>query len=254
MMKAIIAGFLLWGGYLVARRIFPMPHVAPDGALLLNWPQRDTVGFDSGWLAPDQTLDDAYQVEPRDTVPDQLPGAFASVLAGASDALQAVRQSVGIDMAPAPDVSARNERAFLDMIAYAEGTGGPDGYRMMFGGGLFDSFSDHPRIYHQFTDRAGRELVTSAAGRYQFLARTWDKLQRTLDLPDFGPASQDSAALELIRGAGALRDVQAGRIEVAIRKVAPIWASLPGAGYAQPERSMSSLLAAYAAYGGNREA
>jgi muramidase (phage lysozyme) len=150
--------------------------------------------------------------------------------------------------------AARNERAFLDMIAYAEGTNGPHGYATAFGGGRIESLADHPRVYHPFTNQRGEKLKTSAAGRYQFLARTWDELARKLDLPDFGPASQDAAALELIRQRGALNDVRAGRTEAAIAKCAPTWASLPGAGYAQPERKLSTLLAQYRAAGGNMEA
>jgi muramidase (phage lysozyme) len=153
-----------------------------------------------------------------------------------------------------PIAEADNTRAFLDMLAYSEGTDGPDGYRTMFGGRLFDSYADHPRQYFPFTDGAGRQLKTSAAGRYQFLARTWDGLRSKLGLPDFGPASQDAAALELVRQRGALNDVKAGRITEACAKCAPIWASLPGAGYSQPERKITSLLAAYRTAGGYLEA
>ena len=84
--------------------------------------------------------------------------------------------------------------------------------------------------------------------------RTWDELARRLQLPDFGPESQDAAALELIRQRGATNDVRAGRISQAIAKCAPIWASLPGAGYAQNENKLTSLVAQYQAAGGNLEA
>lgn len=181
-----------------------------------------------------------------DDMPDQTAGTVESLI-------NQLNPMQYIDRTP-DQIAAANEAAFLDMIAYAEGTAGPDGYRTMFGGGLFDSYADHPRVLHSFTDKIGRQLKTSAAGRYQFLARTWDELQRKLDLPDFGPASQDSAALELIRQRGALADVRAGRVAEAVAKVAPIWASLPGAGYHQPERKLTQLLAAYQASGGNIEA
>lgn len=153
-----------------------------------------------------------------------------------------------------PDVAAQNERAFLDMLAFAEGTSGPDGYRTRFGGALFDSYADHPRIYTDFTNYRGEKLRSSAAGRYQFLVKTWDTLKRRLGLPDFGPESQDRAALELIRERGALNDVRAGRFAAAVAKVAPVWASMPGAGYAQPEKKLSTLVAQYQAAGGNLEA
>lgn len=155
-----------------------------------------------------------------------------------------------------------NEQALLKVIRYAEGTAGPNGYRTLFGGSLFSSFADHPRTAKQFTDRAGRRLWTSAAGAYQFMAvspipgggstrvNTWDRIAKKLALKDFTPASQDVAALELIREAGALPDVRAGRFADAIAKIRGIWASLPGAGYAQPEKTMPELAAVFQRSGG----
>lgn len=168
----------------------------------------------------------------------------------------------GTDLAPS--FASRNLAAFLAMIRHAEGTSGPNGYRTMFGGQLFTGWADHPRIAKRFQDRKGRLLWTTAAGAYQFLAvspipdgsgrttrvDTWDRLQRQLGLPDFSPASQDRAAVELIDQAGALDDVQAGRFIDAVAKVRGVWASLPGAGYAQPERSIEDLAAVYSAAGG----
>lgn len=159
-------------------------------------------------------------------------------------------------------VAERNRRAFLWMIRTAEGTAGPNGYRTLFGGGLFAGWADHPRRAAQFTDRDGRKLWTSAAGAYQFMAvsplpggkstkvDTWDRIRAKLGLPDFSPASQDAAALELIREAGALADVIAGRFDQAVSKVRGIWASLPGAGYAQREVALSQLRTAFVAAGG----
>lgn len=163
-----------------------------------------------------------------------------------------------------------NVQAFLRTIRVAEGTADADGYRALFGHRpsrprLFDSFADHPRVATRFTDRAGRVLYTSAAGAYQFMAvspipftdrktkvDTWDRLQRKLGpaLPDFSPASQDRAAVELLLEAGALYAVRAGRFAAAIDKVRRIWASLPGAGYDQAERSLQSLQLAFINAGG----
>lgn len=183
----------------------------------------------------------------QDDMPDQTAGTIESLIHQLNP-MQYLEDDIPEGQA------ALNERAFLDMIAYAEGTSSANGYRMMFGGRLFESYADHPRVLHDFTNRIGEKLKTSAAGRYQFLARTWDELRAKLDLPDFGPASQDAAALELIRQRGALPDVRAGRVADAVRKVAPIWASLPGAGYNQPERKLAQLIAAYQSNGGTMEA
>ena len=156
-----------------------------------------------------------------------------------------------------------NQAAFLQMIRQAEGTAGVNGYRTMFGGRLFNSFDDHPRDPLQFTDKANRRLWSSAAGAYQFMAvspipgggstkvDTWDRLAKKLQLADFSPANQDRAALELISEDGALNDVRAGRFDSAVGKVRRTWASMPGAGYAQPERSIEALRTAYLNAGGN---
>ncbi|MDN3923317.1 glycoside hydrolase family 104 protein [Pelomonas sp. PFR6] len=156
----------------------------------------------------------------------------------------------------------QNTAAFLLMIRTAEGTAGPNGYRTLFGGQLFSGWADHPRIAKQFRDGAGRTLWTTAAGAYQAMAispipggftssNTWDRIAARLGLPDFTPASQDAFAVELIREAGALADVRAGRFDAAVSKVRRIWASMPGAGYAQPEKNLESLRLAYLNAGGS---
>lgn len=161
------------------------------------------------------------------------------------------------------DSADKNTAAFLFMIRQAEGTAGPNGYRTLFGGRLFDGWADHPRVAKQFRTGDGRQLWTTAAGAYQFLAvspipgtdkrtkvNTWDRIAARLGLPDFSPASQDAAAVELIREAGALGDVRAGRFAEAVSKVRGIWASMPGAGYSQPEKSLDALRLAYLNAGG----
>ena len=142
-----------------------------------------------------------------------------------------------------------NERAFLDMLAVSEGTfgHGDNGYNVLVGGDLFHDYSKHPNVLVTL-NKAG--LKSTAAGRYQFLKRTWDSLAAKLHLIDFSPAAQDVAALELIAERGAADDVRSGRLAEAVAKCAPIWASLPGAGYNQMERSMSFLQSAYVRAGG----
>jgi muramidase (phage lysozyme) len=144
-----------------------------------------------------------------------------------------------------------NVSAFLNMLRVGEGTSGPDGYRTMFGGGLFDSFADHPRIRNRATFANGKTVTSTAAGAYQFLETTWDECQRVLGLPDFSPASQDAAAVYLIRRRGALADVRAGRITDAIRKCNREWASLPGSPYGQPTVTLDGALASYENAGGS---
>lgn len=141
-----------------------------------------------------------------------------------------------------------NTAAFLDMLAKSEGTAGKgdDGYNVIVGGELFDSYADHPRKMIEV--RPG--LKSTAAGRYQLLARYFDPYKALLNLPDFSPESQDAIAIQQIREARALDAVQAGDIETAIAKCAHLWASLPGAGYGQHENTKPELFSAYLLAGG----
>lgn len=142
-----------------------------------------------------------------------------------------------------------NVRAFLHMIRVGEGTADPDGYRRHFGGRLFDSYADHPRV--KITAGLGKNQYTSsAAGAYQFLAGTWDGLVQRYGFDDFEPATQDCAAVALIDGRKALDDVLAGRFEAAVRKCAREWASLPGSPYGQPVKTLEQAKLSYHMAGG----
>ena len=142
-----------------------------------------------------------------------------------------------------------NLRAFLIMIQYAEGTYGANAYRMLYGGQLFNSYAQHPK-----TAITKGGITSTAAGAYQILFRTWQSVQQDLGLVDFSPSSQDKAAVELIRRRGALEDVIAGRFDMAIYQCRKEWASLPGAGYGQGERSLASLVQVYQYAGGQMAA
>ena len=142
-----------------------------------------------------------------------------------------------------------NVKAFLAVIRHCEGTDGPDGYRTLFGGGLFDDFSRHPGIAITRTLR-GVPITSTAAGAYQFLKRTWDGLVKQYNFPDFSPFCQDQGAIALIRGRGALADVEAGRFEDAIRKCNKEWASLPGSPYGQPVKTIEYCKRIYEQNGG----
>lgn len=144
-----------------------------------------------------------------------------------------------------------NIGAFLDMIAYSEGTSTctltkNDGYDVLVGGHTFIGFADHPRILVQV--RPG--LVSTAAGRYQVLARYYDAYKALLHLPDFSPMSQDLIAMQQIKERGALQDIAAGNFESAVSKCKNIWASLPGAGYGQHENNLEDLQVVYTTAGG----
>lgn len=140
-----------------------------------------------------------------------------------------------------------NVLAFLDMLAWSEGTStileSDDGYNVIVGGALFTDYRDHPR---QFVRLPRYGITSSAAGRYQFLARTWDAIVRVYGFRGrFIPEAQDLAAIKLLMECGAYRLIQQGRIADAVAKAAPIWASLPGAGYGQREHKLAQLLEIY---------
>lgn len=145
----------------------------------------------------------------------------------------------------AKELSDPNVRAFLLMIRRGEGTAGSDGYHMLFGGALFTDLSAHP---HQTVLLSG--YASSAAGAYQFLSRTWDHLVEQYGFPDFSPQCQDEGAVALIAGRGALEDVKAGNLVVAIRKCNKEWASLPESPYGQPTRTMAEATVTYTESGG----
>ena len=137
----------------------------------------------------------------------------------------------------------RRVKAFLDTIAAAEGTASPDGYRTQYTGTKFVSFQDHPREM-RCGRRYGKKLCSDAAGRYQFLSTTWDRFSKKFGVRDFSPENQDLMAIELIREKGALEDIEAGRLESAVRKLAYIWPSFRRYG-GSVESSMPKLEAMY---------
>lgn len=146
-----------------------------------------------------------------------------------------------------------NLAAFLDTIAYSEGTDKPGqptkdrGYDVLVGGGLFTGYADHPR---KLIDLPRLGIKSTAAGRYQILARYFDVYKAQLKLPDFSPRSQDLIAIQLIRECKALDDIDAGRIADALGKCKSRWASLPGAGYGQHEHKIDTLVAVFKRRGG----
>ena len=142
-----------------------------------------------------------------------------------------------------------NRKAFLTMIATAEGTVnlGDNGYNVLVGGSLFTGYADHPRkaVY-----LPKYKIKSTAAGRYQILSKYYTFYKKLLKLKDFSPASQDAIAIQMIKEQGALQDVDEGRIDAAIKKVSNIWASMPGAGYGQREVAIASLRRSFVDAGG----
>lgn len=151
-------------------------------------------------------------------------------------------------------VTSAQRRAFLDTIAYAEGTftDGKVGYDYMFGRKKFSDLSKHPRVSQGFVQTNGVRNSTDVAGAYQFLSTTFDRLQKSYptEVPDFSPQSQDNGAILLIKNRGALNYVDNRQVEQALFKVCQEWASIPcgrdnvGA-YPQRVKKINDLMAFY---------
>lgn len=133
-----------------------------------------------------------------------------------------------------------NVRKFLDLISYTEGTQG-NGYRTAFGGGQLRSLNDHPRYLKTFKQTDGTLNKTSAAGRYQFVRKTWDGVARQYGLRDFSPQNQDLGAVALLFQRGAIPALLKGDYQTAIRKTGDEWASLPSSNYKQNKRSWDNV-------------
>lgn len=145
-----------------------------------------------------------------------------------------------------------NLQAFLDMLAWSEGTsrikGSDNGYNVVVGGTLFTGYADHPR---KMINLPKLGIKSTAAGRYQLLSRYYDAYKKQLGLNDFSPSSQDAIAIQQIKERRALPDIESGDIKAAITKCSNIWASLPGAGYGQHEHKVDDLVNKFISYGGS---
>lgn len=147
-------------------------------------------------------------------------------------------------------------KAFLDLIGWSEGTSTSpvtknQGYDVIVTGingpSVFTDYSRHPfELGGAVTVRTVPLLMSSAAGRYQLLARYWRVYKEQLGLHDYSPASQDAVALQQIKERAALAMIESGNIEGAIAACSNIWASFPGNSYGQGGHSMAALLAEYA--------
>ena len=148
-------------------------------------------------------------------------------------------------------------KAFLDLIAFSEGTSTSsvtqnDGYDVIVSGvdgpSIFTDYTDHPFAQGGavIVRRGPPPLISTAAGRYQVLARYFKAYKAQLNLLDFSPTSQDAVALQQMKERKAVAMVDASNIEGAIAACSNIWASMPGNIYKQGGESMAALLAKYA--------
>jgi len=138
-------------------------------------------------------------------------------------------------------------QVFLHGLSAAEGTAQHENpYAVSFGGSTLSDLSAHPGTSRSFTQTDGKKNTTTAAGAYQFTKGTWDEAAKALNLTDFGPESQDKAALYLAHKHGALDDILSGNFRPAVDKLGGEWASLPSSRAPQNKRSEQFMADAFA--------
>lgn len=88
-----------------------------------------------------------------------------------------------------------SERALLNTISARESNGRYNIRYSPSGGVAFSDFSQHPRVFERVP---GQRLPSSAAGRYQIVATTWDGYEN-IHGGNFSPEMQDRVALQLAK-------------------------------------------------------
>lgn len=144
-----------------------------------------------------------------------------------------------------------NVQRGLHVVKTTEGTiKSKDPYATAFGGGKIKDLSKHPNKSHSFTQKNGKKNRTTAAGAYQFLSKTWNRVATKLGLTDFTKKSQDLAALALIDARNGLEALLNGDLVGFINAVGPEWASLPTApdAYSQPKVGWNKVTQAWESY------
>lgn len=183
---------------------------------------------------------------------DALMDNISSTFNRAQDAAAAV-----VDSTPA-DQAAANCAAWIATIGQAEGADYSTCYGYSY---TITDYTDHPAVMGtwagvKLSDAMcanagyGPGCISTAAGKGQITRPTWLRIKAKLNLPDFSPASQDAAILQLTAERGALEAVKSGDVATAANRCRNEWASLPGNYAGQGQRSAAQLAQWFAAAGG----
>ncbi|EFC43438.1 muramidase [Naegleria gruberi] len=150
----------------------------------------------------------------------------------------------------------RNIRAFLELIAFCEatytfgynrlvnGTPTTDPFQTCYSHGIVNITSNlntHPFILVSLN----ATLKSTAAGKYQYLNRTWHSLPKEIHNNLFTPYGQDRGAIALLMRRESLQAIKQGNIELALNLCNKEWASFPNSPYGQPTKKMEECLKKY---------
>lgn len=127
----------------------------------------------------------------------------------------------------------REEKAILDMLAYAEGTLGVsnNGYDVVVGSKrVIAGWTKDTTIVHGGSDWYSKSSKSTAAGRYQFLYDTWIG-NKKINNP-MTAANQDSKAIEIINSVApnvnkSILSSNRNEFDKLLQKLCTKWASLP---------------------------
>jgi muramidase (phage lysozyme) len=146
----------------------------------------------------------------------------------------------------------RYQKALHDTISFAEGTRGrsKDGYDVMFSNAIATSCKRHPNQCHAFGN-----TCSTAAGRYQFLTKTWTGVASARGFTTFEPENQEKGAAYQIGNVRRVtvpqgRAMTAAEFSNAMSKLSYEWASLPPGRYGQPKKSMAVMRSTYCSVAG----
>lgn len=93
-----------------------------------------------------------------------------------------------------------------------------------------------------FREKNGEANTSTASGAYQFMPNTWGGLVKQYGFKDFSRYNQDLGAIALLAEKGSIKDILDGNIYAGLHKARKVWASFPGAGYNQKERTPEFMM------------
>lgn len=147
-----------------------------------------------------------------------------------------------------------NVVAFREVLAFGESTMGSGiAYHVLYGwhprkapNNLFTSFEDHPRIYFNLPN--GQR--TSAAGKYQITARSWDHMRerRPGFYINFTPYMQDLWVIDRLDYRRALDPLLEGDLFDCMKRCRSEWSSLPDG--VDPKYTVAKALSIFRQHGG----